>query len=257
MKRIHALEWEDLTWFPSSWRDFGTDYLRFISSKFNIYKPIIPFISKGMERSGKNEWVDCASGGGGGLVNLAEDLKKEKTGLKIILTDFYPNQKSFERTKAEIPEVFEYEVTSVDAMNLPPHLHRKFRTMFASFHHFRPNDARKILQNAVDSGSNIAIFEPVGKSVSSWLSMLFVPLNVLILAPFIRPVRWLVLPFIYLIPIIPLYIWWDGIASILRTYSAKELQSLVDSLKNGENYDWEIGQTKGSMPIYYLVGNKK
>jgi hypothetical protein len=44
MKRFHALEWEDLQWFPTSWRDYGTDYLKFIATKFNIYKPILPLM---------------------------------------------------------------------------------------------------------------------------------------------------------------------------------------------------------------------
>jgi hypothetical protein len=65
------------------------------------------------------------------------------------------------------------------------------------------------------------------------------------------------LPFIYLIPIIPLYILWDGIASILRTYSENELQALVNSLENAKDYEWEIGKTPGAMPINYLIGFKK
>jgi len=87
--------------------------------------------------------------------------------------------------------------------------------------------------------------------------MLFVPINVLIFTLFIRPVRWNVLPFIYLIPLIPLYILWDGIASILRTYSQKELNEMVASLNNSDDYEWEISKTSGKMPINYLIGYKK
>lgn len=257
MKRFHALEWEDLNWFPKSWRDYGTDYLRFIAVKFDIYKSIIPILKKGIEKSGDTTWVDCASGGGGGLLNLARDLKKEIPDLKIVLTDFYPNIKSFERTKKENDNVFQFEDSSIDAINLPSKFHTNFRTLFGAFHHFRPQDAQKILQNAVDTKSPVAIFEPVGRNVGSWLSMIFVPLNVLILTPFIRPVRWSVLPFIYLLPIIPLYILWDGIASILRTYSEKELKEMVSKLDNSETFEWEIGKTKGAAAIYYLIGYKK
>lgn len=257
MNRVHALEWEDLQWFPTSWRDYGTDYLRFIAVKFDIYKSIAPLMAEAIDKSGKQAIVDVASGGGSGLINLAKTLRAEKNNLVITLTDYFPNLKAFERTQKEVPGVFQYEKDSVNAMDIPPQFHGKFRTMFGSFHHFRPADARKILQNVIDTNSSIGVFEPVGRNAPSVFSMLFVILNVLLFTPFIRPVRWSVLPFIYLLPVIPLYILWDGIASILRTYSQPELRELVASLRGTENYVWKIGKSEGPMPIHYLVGYRK
>lgn len=257
MRRLHALEWEDLQWFPTGWRDYGTDYLKFIATKFNIYKPILPLMQKCLDKSGQQHWVDLASGGGSGLIGLAESLKSVNPSLKITLTNYYPNIQAFERLMKKVPNTFSYEKSSVDAAQLPEHLQGKLQTIFGAFHHFRPNKAKEILQNAVNTGASIAIFEPVGRNFGSWFSMFFVPLNVLIFTLFIRPVRWEVLPFIYLIPLIPLFILWDGIASILRTYSEKELKELVSLLENKEAYEWEIGKTSGQMPIYYLLGYKK
>jgi hypothetical protein len=113
MGRIHALEWEDLQWFPASWRDFGTDFLKFIATKFYIYKPILPLMQRCFEKSGQNHWVDLASGGGSGLICLTKDLKLNNPKLKITLTDFYPNIKSFESLKAEMPDTFSYEKLSI------------------------------------------------------------------------------------------------------------------------------------------------
>lgn len=149
-----------------------------------------------MEASGDNQWVDCASGGGSSLIRLAKDVSAEIPELKLTLTDYYPNIAAFSRTKKELDHVIEFESTSVNAMDLPKHLQGRFITMFASFHHFRPKQAKQILQNAVDTNSPIAIFEPVGRNFPSIFSMLFVIFNVLIFTPFIRPVRWQVLPFI-------------------------------------------------------------
>jgi hypothetical protein len=255
MKRFHALEWEDLHWFPKSWRDYGTDFLRFIAVRFDAYKPIIPVIKKGIDAASHHDWVDCASGGGGSIVPLAKELKKDFPQLRVTLSDYYPNVKAFEQTKSEDPGLFQYEEKPVNAMDLPPHLRGKFRTLFGAFHHFRPREARRILQNAVDNRSPIAIFEAVGRNPMSWFSMLFVPLNVLLFTPFIRPVRWEVLPFIYLLPIIPLYILWDGVASILRSYSKTELEDLVSQLDNASSFNWEIGSAKnGPMSVAYLLG---
>jgi len=43
-------------------------------------------------------------------------------------------------------------------MNVPAEL-KGLRTMFTSFHHFLPEEARAVLQNAVDAGEGIGIFE--------------------------------------------------------------------------------------------------
>jgi len=218
----------------------------------------LPIVRKGLDASGKPEWVDCASGGGSALINLAKALKPAYPDLTITLTDYYPNIQAFERTAALDRGTFRFESNSVNAMALPPHLQGKFRTIFGAFHHFRPADARSILQNAVNTQSPIAIFEPVGRNAGSFFSMLFVMLNVLLFTPFIRPVRWGVLPFIYLLPIVPLYILWDGIASIFRTYSEDELRELVVSLERSDTFEWEIGKVKnGPMPVYYLLGTKR
>jgi hypothetical protein len=258
MRRFHALEWEDLSWFPKSWRDFGTDYLQFFSTKFDIYKPIVPILKKGIASSGRSEWVDLASGGGGGLLKLGEKLKEEIPNLKITLTDFFPNIKAFEKTAAADPDLFRYEPDPIDAKSAPVNLQGRFRTLFGAFHHFRPADAQKILQNAVDTHSPIAIFEPVGRNPGSIISMLFVIPNVLIFTLFIRPVRWKVIPFIYLLPLVPLFILWDGIASIIRVYSEREMRGIIARVKNQHEFDWEVGHVKnGPMPIYYLLGLPK
>ncbi len=255
MKRFHALEFEDLSWFPKSWRDYGTDYLRFVAVKFDIYSHVSPIIEKGLDASQQNDWIVCASGGGGGLINLAKKIKTNRPDLKITLTDYYPNIQSFELTKKTNKAIFDFEKNPIDAKQLPLSFQGKFRTMFGSFHHFRPKDAQQILQNAIDQNAPIAIFEPVGRNFASFFSMLFVILNVLVLTPFIRPVRWTVLPFIYLIPLVPLYILWDGIASIFRTYSEKEMKDLITRLTNSDHFEWEIGiKRKGPIPMQYLLG---
>ena len=61
----------------------------------------------------------------------------------------------------------------------------------------------------------------------------------------IRPIRWDWLFFTFVIPILPLAIAWDGMVSNLRSYSAVELQELVDSVSGHAAYRWEIGVAGG------------
>ena len=50
MARIHLFEFEDQQWFPSFLRNYMTDFLQFISNKFDIYKPVVPVIQKGLKK---------------------------------------------------------------------------------------------------------------------------------------------------------------------------------------------------------------
>lgn len=256
MGRIHLFEFEDQQWFPSFLRDYGTDFLQFLSNKTKLYKPAISILEKGLKASNTIQIVDLASGGGGGLLWLNQELLKTHPDLKIILTDYYPNLSAFEYTKKQAPN-FEYITTSIDARKVPESL-KGLRTQFLSLHHFKPNDAVKILQNAVDSQSCIGIFEAQERSFPSILAMLFSPISILLTTPFIRPFKIGRLIFTYLIPLVPLFVLWDGVVSSLRTYSVKEMEDLVSKVKNHETYHWEIGREKsGPGVMLYLLGIPK
>ena len=256
MGRIHLFEFEDLKWFPTFLRNYITDFLQFLSNKTKMYKPIIPIIKKGLKKSGTNQIIDLGSGGGGGLIWLNSELKKDISNLKIILTDYYPNISAFKFTKKQADN-FDYVEKSVDARDVPTELNG-LRTQFLSLHHFRPDDAKQILQNAINSNSPIAIFEAQERSVPSVLAMLFSPISVLLTTPFIQPFKLGRFLFTYLIPIVPIIVLWDGVVSSLRTYSVKEMKELVSKLNGTENYDWEIDKVKsGPSVVLYLLGMKK
>lgn len=230
--------------------------MQFLSNKTKMYKPIISILEKGLKEGKTNKIIDLGSGGGGGLIWLNKELKKKNSQLKILLTDFYPNISAFEYTKKQADN-FDYTKTAIDARNVPKEL-IGLRTQFLSLHHFRPNDAKKIIQNAIDTDSAIAIFEAQERSFSSILAMLFSPISVLLITPFIRPFKLGRIIFTYLIPIVPLFVFWDGIVSSLRTYSVSEMNKMVQSLKNTDDYNWDIGRLKsGPGIILYLLGTKK
>ncbi len=134
MRRIHAFEFGDLTWVPKRLSYYQTDYLQFASNTLDIYKCVMPIIKKGIESSANTTIVDIASGGSGGLVKIAGDLKTNIPFLKVILSDYYPNIDAFEITKAKQHHIFEYVEESVNAMDVPKYL-KGFRTHFNFLHH--------------------------------------------------------------------------------------------------------------------------
>ena len=257
MKRRHLFEIEDQPWFPSFLRDYMTDFLRFVGDQFDIYEAVEPLIVEGIRASGTTTMVDLASGGGGGLTRIGRRLRQEFPGLEIVLTDLFPNPEGLASIVAREPEMFRVEPEPVDARAVPERL-RGLRTQFLSLHHFRPDDAVKILQNAVISGSPIGVFEAQRRDVAHLLKFSLSPLNVLLVTPLIRPFRLGRLLLTYLIPIVPLFVGWDGVVSVLRTYSPDELRAMIDQLDGADTFEWKVGETKSGMfTLTYLLGCPK
>lgn len=256
MKRKQLFEFEDQSWFPGFLRNYLTDFLQFISNQFDIYKAITPLLSETIKNSGEQRIIDLASGGGGGLFKLSNRLKEEHPNLEIVLTDYYPNLKAFEYVTKQASN-FKYETQSIDARLVPSDL-KGVRTQFLSLHHFKEQDAVQILQNAVDSKSPIAIFESQERNVKSVLAMIFSPINVLLMTPFIKPFSIGRIVFTYLIPLVPLFVMFDGILSALRTYTVPEMNELISRVNGHENFEWKVGRKKsGPAGILYLIGEPK
>jgi hypothetical protein len=231
-----------------------TDYLSFSANLLNIYKPLLHIFKKGLEKSRGNTIVDLCSGGGGGILKIYEELKAEGLNVKIILTDLYPNINAFKHTKQVSRGNIDYSGKPVDAANVPAEL-KGFRTQLISFHHFKPEQAKQILKNAADSGVPIGIFEATERKIPNLIAMLFSPLLVLLFTPFIRPFKLSRLLFTYIIPAIPLFTLWDGLVSVLRSYTPEEMKEMAESVTpSGSAYKWESGREGKQAKVVYLLG---
>jgi hypothetical protein len=257
MKRLHLFEFEDQEWFPELIRNYMTDYLQIIATTMNFYESVIPIIQKGVEKSGTNLIIDMASGGGGGWLAIAQKIIESIPNVQVKLTDFYPNLEAFKKTQQEFPHLFDYVETPVDATDVPENL-VGLRTQFLSFHHFKPEAAKKILQNAVNARQPIAVFEAVERNAEGIVKALGVPLTTYALTPFIKPFSLKRLFYTYVFPVVPFFTGFDGFVSVFRMYSQEEMKALVDSLHNTEKFEWEIGlKRNGIMSVQYLLGYPK
>jgi hypothetical protein len=256
MRRIQFLEIHDQPWFPSTLRDEVTDALQFGLNLLRAYSSVAPLLQNSLSTSRSDAIVDLCSGGGGPWVDLSQHLRQNpQTPIGVLLTDKYPNLTAFQNVTESSANRISFHPGSIDAMNVPPSL-KGFRTMFTSFHHFAPNEARAILQNAVDARQGVAIFEITKRSIPMvalmfpWIFLLF------LCTPFIRPFRWSRLFWTFLIPVIPFVLLLDGIVSCLRTYRPEELRALIEQL-SATGYHWDIGELpaiRKTMPISYLIG---
>ncbi len=231
--RLQLVEIHDLPCCPQSLRDALTDFLAFTENFAGAYDPVAPLLRRALERTKARRIVDLCSGAGGPWGRLGP-----RVGVPVLLTDLYPAWEN---------------VIRVDARAVPAELDG-FRSIFTAFHHFRPEEARAILEDAVHRREGIGVFEIARRAPIEIAVVALTWLGTLIAAPFIRPWRWSRLAWTYLPPVLPIVGTFDGVVSCVRTYSKPELEELVRGL---DSYDWELGDfRKGWSPLRgsYLIG---
>lgn len=249
--RVHLFEWGDMKWFPSFMRKGITDYLWYCWCKEGLYKPITPKLTELLRAVESRRIIDLCSGASGPLVPIQRDLKtRENLSVRVTMTDLYPSLEAFENRAKEAGSDFDFIAEPVDALDLPRE-HEGIRTMFSAFHHFKPESAKAILRDAVRKRQPIAIFEHTERTlaniivVSRWT--LF---KIFFITRYFRPLPVSRIIFTYLIPLIPLCLWWDAVVSCLRTYTPSELLELTQDVAD-EDYVWESGKTE---EITFLIG---
>ncbi len=251
MRRLHLFEIEDQAWCPTVIRDCATDYLQHVIIAANAYEPIAERLSQAVARSGATRIVDLCSGGGGPWLRMQQHCP----AVEIYLTDLHQNVAASQRAQALSSGKIKCYPEAVNALRVPPEL-VGFRTLFTSFHHFKPAEARAILRDAVASRSGIGIFEGTQRRPSAMLGMLLTPLLVWLVTPLLRPFSWARLLWTYLLPVVPLVALFDGLVSCWRTYTVAELTEFTAELSRS-GYEWEVGeaQAKGwRAPVTYLIG---
>lgn len=255
ISRQQLFEIHEQPWCPNAVRDGATDCLRFFALVGRQFQGTIEPLETALAATGDRYVVDLCSGSGGPWLGLYKQIVRVDTPPIVILTDLFPNQPAMEQAMRASGGRIQCVVKAVDATSVPPEL-PGLRTLFTAFHHFDSGAAKAILQDAVDAGQGIAIFEQTQRSIWAIVFMLMLAPMALLCVPLIRPFRWSRLVWTYLLPAIPLVLLFDGIVSCLRTYSREELRSMTDSL-TGRPFDWHYGRARtlfSPLGISYLIG---
>jgi hypothetical protein len=133
--------------------------------------------------------VDLCSGSGGPWPAYLEEPDAPFEDTQVILTDLHPNLDAFDRLEKRTQGRLRTWPEPVDAADVPEVLGGP-RTIINGLHNFRPDTARAILADAVDQQHPIGVFEIMDRRPVTLLPLIFVPLFVLLLTPFVRPFRW-------------------------------------------------------------------
>ncbi|MFO0553797.1 MAG: hypothetical protein U0271_35765 [Polyangiaceae bacterium] len=259
MKRHHLVELEDLPWFPGVLRDGGTAFLAFAERMSGHGRMLVGPLERVLAETGETRIVDLCSGGGGPAAVMADELAKRGHKVSVTLTDLYPNLPAFAHAAEGSNGAVSGRGEPVDATRVPPEL-VGVRTVFNAFHHFRPAEAKAVLRDAVAKRQPIGVFEVVSREAPMLFGLLLTPVTVTLSMPAWRPFRWPWVALTWLLPIMQLFVLWDGLVSWLRIYSEAELRELVADLDTPDDWVWDIGKIKlGSAPLHgtYLVGYQR
>jgi hypothetical protein len=208
---VRLFEIHEQKWFPQFLRDEFVDELQMILEVTNTYQPIAKLLRKRLQQCGADRVLDLCSGAGGPWPSLVRDF--EDSGAQppeVLLTDKYPCTKKPANCESAPASRIHFLADSVDATRVPEHLDG-FRTLFSSFHHLKPDEARRLLQDSVSRRQGIGIFEAPARRALTLLSLFFIPIAAWLFVPFRRPFRWSRLLWTYLIPVIPFVLFFDGL----------------------------------------------
>ena len=253
MRRRDLPEIEDQMWCPEWLRNAMTNYLQKVIEVTVPYKAAAPTLSALLVATRASDVLDLASGAGGPWPGLATSLRASGVTPNITLTDLKPNRGAVVRFGSE--PGFAYLPVSMSALDIGADLPGT-RTMFSALHHFDRTEVRTILVAAQRRRVGFVACEATHRSWTGLLTTVLIPLLVLLVMPLVKPRRPIVLLLTYFPPIIPLLIWWDGVASTLRTHSASELRAITDEIA-ADGYVWRVDEltVSGSpLPMTQVVG---
>lgn len=254
MRRVDLPEIEDQSWCPGWLLDALTGYLQVAIEQGRPYDVALPALDALLSATRATSVIDLGSGAGGPWPDLFPELRTRHPGLTLTLTDLAPNAGAVERFAGV--EGVTYSPEGVSALAGPARP-GEVRTMFTALHHFSPEEVKAILLSAQRERIGFAAFEATHRSAAGLLVTVLVPLLAMVLMPRVRPRSWIALLITYLPPVVPLVIWWDGVASTLRTYSVAEMQAIAAEIAE-PGYLWQVEEVRAPrvpVPILQVIGS--
>jgi hypothetical protein len=249
MRRYQLFEFLDQEWLPASLRTALTRYLTAAYKTTEFPRLWAEIIARVLDECGETRIVDIGSGSGGPMALVICEMEQLGQHPRVTLTDLYPGTSN---------SGIDYWPQPVDATQVPAQL-PGLRTLFLTFHHFAPTVATAVLRDAFEERQAICIFEATSRTLPAIALSLLIPFLVMAVTPAIRPVSAFQIFFTYLVPVLPLMGFWDGLVSQLRTYSMAEFQEFTAGFQSPD-YAWECGVAEPRQVPFktcYLIGRPR
>ncbi|RYP43368.1 hypothetical protein DL768_009962 [Monosporascus sp. mg162] len=193
-----------------------------------------------------------------------ERQEEEKEDVRFVLTDLHPHTAEWEAA-CKKSDHLSYIAEPVDASDAPAGLisrytgpgKKVFRLYNLAFHHFDDGLARAMLKNTVETSDGFGIFELQERSINSFITCFIFGLFIFTIAPFYYFPYYFTSPsalfFIYVMPIVPFVLVFDGLISSLRTRTPEEVEALLRTC-GADVTGWEVrsGRQQFLWPCGYM-----
>lgn len=244
MKRFQLFEFGDQSWLKGWFRDAYLDGLNLALRVARQYEDMFRPVKEWASKTNSPAVLDLGSGGGGPIETLMQAARRQAADMpSVVLSDLHPSQAHYERLIARLGGRVSFVPEPVSATNV----HRtefRARSLCSVFHHFPPEMARRILDDAIANCDGIFIMEPFDRDLRHFFMVLLSGPFLYMLAPFFSPrfeLRKLLVSTLF--PIIPLMLFFDGCVSVLRVYHGDEIKALLPAKGSA---DFEISSGSAS-----------
>jgi len=227
MDRKQVKQLINLEWFPSHLKTLIAEFLSWFVLKVDATKPFVPIIENELTYTKSEKIINIDFNLGAGIDTVAPFLND-----KIEIVSIPPNKLNTEKNGLYL--------------------------FVNCFHQLSAEEAKSNLKKIAESGNPIVVVEGNNDSLWQIIGMtIFVPLTVLLTAPFVKPFRVSRIIFTYLIPILPFAIVVDGCLALMKLYNPDDLKELTSNF-NIPNYEWKMGKKDNGRggKIIYLTGKK-
>lgn len=200
MKRKQVFQFSNQKWYPSFLKRDMYEFMSWFVGKVNAAKPFLPVLEEVIGNTQTKTIINIDSKIGAGIETLLPLLPEGSEIINIELEKFSTHNKGI-------------------------------YTFINSFHQLDEKKAAYYLTQIANSGNSVAVLEGNNDSLWQVVGMtIFVPLTVILSAPFVQPFRITRLIFTYLIPILPVVTMLDGFLALFKLYNPNDLNELVSTI---------------------------
>lgn len=228
MKRKQIFQFSSQSWYPEFMKRLMYEFMTWFVNLVHAAKPFMPVIEEGLNHSDTNHIVHLDGKIGAEIETVQPYLK---SGITL-----------------ESQDVHAFRTES-----------KGLYLSVNSFHQLPEKKAVHVLQKVVNARQPVVIVEGNNDSLWQVVGMFFfVPLSVILFAPFVRPFRWERLVFTYLIPILPIMTSIDGFLALFKLYNPNDLIELTKQV-DAPDYYWRAAKDDNNRggKIMYLIGYPK
>ena len=226
MRRKQITQIINTKWCPQLIKQLCSEFLSWFVLKVNATKPFIPVIENALLESKINKIINLESTIGAGIETVKPFLKQQPA------------------------------ITSIPLSKINTQQQRGMYLFVNAFHQLPAISAKKTLEEIAKSRNPVVVVEGNNDSLWQLVGMtIFLPVTVILSAPFVKPFRWSRILFTYIIPVLPVIMVIDGCIGLLKLYNPKDLNKLTSSIKVSD-YKWTTGKKDNGRggKIIYLTG---